>query len=100
MDNQTFEARDGWTQDPLNGSSSDDVIRQNGSMSNDTMTEEDWFGYITEGLMLVSISTCGFIGNSMSIWVLLRSSLRGNFSYQLTSLAGQKPLSSPLLHDF
>jgi hypothetical protein len=24
----------------------------------------------------------------LSVWVLLRSSLRGNFSYQLTSLAG------------
>ncbi len=85
MDNQTFEAFDNATQFPLNGSSSDG---QNGSSLNDTMTDEDWFGYITEGLMLTSISTFGFIGNVLSIWVLLRSSLRGNFSYQLTSLAG------------
>lgn len=87
MDNQTFESSDSWTQNPLNGSSSG--LSPNGSSANNTMTEEDWFGYITEGLMLVSISACGFIGNTMSIWVLLRSSLRGNFSYQLTSLAGQ-----------
>ena len=39
--------------------------------------------------MLTSISGCGFIGNIMSVWVLLRSSLRGNFSNQLTSLAGK-----------
>jgi hypothetical protein len=95
MNNQTFESKDTWNQNPLNGSSSDILangsssdVHLNRSTDNDTMTEEDWFGYITEGLMLTSISTCGFIGNTMSIWVLLRSSLRGNFSYQLTSLAG------------
>jgi len=88
MDNQTFELFDNATQPPLNGSTSDGVTSQNGSSFDDEMTEEDWFGYITEGLMLTSISTCGFIGNILSVWVLLRSSLRGNFSYQLTSLAG------------
>lgn len=62
--------------------------RSNESSTENEMIEEDWFGYITEGLMLTSISTCGFIGNVLSVWVLLRSSLRGNFSYQLTSLAG------------
>ncbi len=51
--------------------------------------DDDWFGYITEGVLLTSISACGFIGNLLSVIVLLRSSLKGNFSYQLTSLAGE-----------
>jgi hypothetical protein len=61
----------------------------NGSSSDDGMTDEDWFGFITEGIMLTSISICGFIGNILSVWVLLRTTLKGNFSYQLTSLAGK-----------
>ena len=60
----------------------------NRSSSDDGMTDEDWFGFITEGIMLTSISICGFIGNILSVWVLLRTTLKGNFSYQLTSLAG------------
>jgi len=48
------------------------------------------FCLFTEGVLLISISACGFIGNSLSVIVLLRSSLKGNFSYQLTSLAGER----------
>jgi len=58
------------------------------SSSNAFDFDEDWFGYITEGVLLTSISACGFVGNLLSVIVLLRSSLKGNFSYQLTSLAG------------
>ena len=58
-------------------------------LKDDEFNSEDWFGYITEGVLLTSISAFGFIGNILSIWILLRSSLRGNFSYQLTSLAGK-----------
>ena len=76
------------------------AFNHNGSdTSDDGITEEDWFGFITEGIMLTSISTFGFIGNVLSVWILLRKTLRGNFSNQLTSLAGRFNLNITL-HKF
>ena len=46
------------------------------------------FGFVTEGVLLTTVSALGFVGNLLSVWILLKSSLRGNFSKQLTSLAG------------
>ncbi|XP_059087651.1 FMRFamide receptor-like [Tigriopus californicus] len=45
------------------------------------------FGFITEGILLTSISTFGFIGNAMSVYVLLKGSVKGLFSSLLTNLA-------------
>ena len=43
--------------------------------------------YITEGILLTTISIFGFIGNIMSVYVLLRPSVREIFSNILTGLA-------------
>ena len=45
------------------------------------------FEFITEGVLLIVISILGFIGNSMSVYVLLRPSVRGIFSNILMGLA-------------
>ena len=88
MENQTSSNQVGFDPTTL---TSKDYKGNVSSLIDDEFYSEDWFGYITEGVMLTSISAFGFIGNILSIWVLLRSSLRGNFSYQLTSLAGMFP---------
>lgn len=51
-------------------------------------SDNDMFGFVTEGVLLTTVSALGFVGNLLSVWILLKSSLRGNFSKQLTSLAG------------
>ena len=43
--------------------------------------------WITEGILLTTISGFGFFGNALSIYVLLRPSVRGTFSNILTGLA-------------
>ena len=47
----------------------------------------EMFEYVTEGVLLTSISVLGFIGNILAIYVLLRPSFRGIFSNILTGLA-------------
>ena len=42
------------------------------------------FEWITEGVMLTTISGFGLFGNALSIYVLLRPSVRGTFSNILT----------------
>ena len=37
----------------------------------------DFVEFITEGVLLLSISILGFVGNALSIYVLLRPTLRG-----------------------
>ena len=49
--------------------------------------EMDVFEFVTEGVLLTTISAFGFIGNSLSIYVLLRPTVRGTFSNILTGLA-------------
>ena len=48
---------------------------------------DEMFEYVTEGVLLTSISILGLIGNIMAMYVLLRPSLRGIFSNILTGLA-------------
>ena len=48
---------------------------------------DEMFEYVTEGILLTSISILGLIGNIMAMYVLLRPSLRGIFSNILTGLA-------------
>ena len=48
---------------------------------------EDLTEFITEGVLLIIISVFGFVGNALSIYVLLRPSVRGIFSNILTGLA-------------
>ena len=48
---------------------------------------DDVFEYVTEGVLLTSISILGFVGNNLAIFVLLRPPFRGIFSHILTSLA-------------
>ena len=43
--------------------------------------------FITEGVLLIIISILGFVGNALSIYVLLRPTLRGIFSNILMGLA-------------
>lgn len=47
----------------------------------------DSFGYVTEGILLTTISVLGLLGNAMAVYVLLKPSVRGIFSTLLTSLA-------------
>ena len=47
----------------------------------------DFVEFITEGVLLLSISILGFVGNALSIYVLLRPTLRGIFSNILMGLA-------------
>ena len=57
---------------------------------NISIKEEDhgeFIEFITEGVLLIAISIFGFIGNSMSIYVLLRPTVRGSFSKILMGLA-------------
>jgi len=48
---------------------------------------DELFEWITEGVMLTTISGFGLFGNALSIYVLLRPSVRGTFSNILTGLA-------------
>ena len=48
---------------------------------------DETFEYVTEGVLLTSISVLGLIGNVLAIYVLLRPSVRGVFSNILTGLA-------------
>ena len=48
---------------------------------------DEVFEYVTEGVLLTSISILGFVGNNLAIFVLLRPPFRGIFSHILTSLA-------------
>ena len=48
---------------------------------------DEIFEYVTEGVLLTSISILGFVGNNLAIFVLLRPPFRGIFSHILTSLA-------------
>jgi len=48
---------------------------------------DEMFEYVTEGILLTSISILGLIGNIMAMYVLLRPSLKGIFSNILTGLA-------------
>ena len=60
------------------------------NVSSDNETDYDgdeMFEYVTEGLLLTSISILGFVGNTLAIYVLLRPPFRGIFSHILTSLA-------------
>ena len=41
------------------------------------------FEYLTEGVILTIVSCVGLIGNVMSIFVLMRVSVRGSFSVLL-----------------
>ena len=56
--------------------------------------DNNMFGFVTEGVLLTTVSAFGFVGNLLSVWILLKSSLKGNFSKQLTSLAGSLPHSA------
>merc|ERR1711899_563551 len=58
--------------------------------NNNENNEESWgddVEFITEGVLLITISILGFLGNSMSIYVLLRPTVRGSFSKILMGLA-------------
>ena len=48
--------------------------------------DDNFVQFITEGVLLIIISLLGFIGNSMSIYVLLRPTVRGSFSQILMGL--------------
>lgn len=45
------------------------------------------FGFITEGVLLTTIATLGFLGNTLSVYVLIKPSVPGIFSNLLTALA-------------
>jgi hypothetical protein len=57
------------------------------SMNNSYEVRDEMFEYVTEGVLLTSISVLGLIGNMLAMYVLLRPSLRGTFSNILTGLA-------------
>ena len=50
-------------------------------------SKDSLFEFVTEGVLLTVISTLGLLGNALSIYVLLKPSLRGIFSNVLTGLA-------------
>ena len=69
-----------------------DSYQDNGSFFNysdydESAVRDEMFEYVTEGILLTSISILGLIGNIMAMYVLLRPSLRGIFSNILTGLA-------------
>ena len=68
---------------------SDQVGGNNTNNSNNgtNYDRDEIFEYVTEGVLLTSISVLGFIGNNFAIYVLLRPPFRGIFSHILTSLA-------------
>ena len=57
------------------------------SMNNSYEVRDEMFEYVTEGVLLTSISVLGLIGNILAMYVLLRPTLRGTFSNILTGLA-------------
>ena len=57
------------------------------STNNSYEVRDETFEYVTEGVLLTSISVLGLIGNILAMYVLLRPSLRGTFSNILTGLA-------------
>ena len=73
---------------PINLTVDNSIDILNVSSDNETDYDGDeMFEYVTEGLLLTSISILGFIGNTLAIYVLLRPPFRGIFSHILTSLA-------------
>ena len=65
----------------------DYVNEYNISYEDSNYGRDEMFEYVTEGVLLTSISVLGFIGNVLAIYVLLRPSVRGVFSKILTGLA-------------
>ena len=61
--------------------------KYNVSSADSSYVRDETFEYVTEGVLLTSISVLGLIGNVLAIYVLLRPSVRGVFSNILTSLA-------------
>ncbi len=71
---------------PLNESTTSISIESDVN-AEDMAANKHMFEFITEGVLLIVISILGFIGNSMSIYVLLRPTVRGSFSNILMGLA-------------
>ena len=46
--------------------------------------DKEFIEFITEGVLLIIISIFGFVGNTMSVYVLLRPTVEGTFSNILT----------------
>ena len=59
----------------------------NGEEDDSSDVRDEMFEYVTEGILLTSISILGLIGNIMAMYVLLRPSISGIFSNILTGLA-------------
>ena len=59
----------------------------NGDSEDSNYERDAMFEYVTEGVLLTSISVLGLVGNILTIYVLLRPSVRGVFSNILTGLA-------------
>ena len=71
--NDLAEAIHSYYDNANNSDSFDDINKT--KMSNENENEESWGNdveFITEGVLLITISILGFLGNSMSIYVLLR----------------------------
>ena len=49
--------------------------------------QSQFIEFITEGVLLIIISIFGFVGNALSIYVLLRPTVKGIFSNILMGLA-------------
>ena len=74
-------------EDKMYDSYQDNSSYLNYSDYDESAVRDEMFEYVTEGILLTSISILGLIGNIMAMYVLLRPSLRGIFSNILTGLA-------------
>ena len=72
--------------DSLTGDN-DTYNKNNDNNATDKYVLVDMFEYITEGVLLTTISVLGFLGNMLAMYVLHQPSLKGTFSNILTGLA-------------
>ena len=75
------------TEAPMNGLYDDNKTYSHDGDEQEDSVRDEIFEYITEGVLLTSVSVLGLIGNILAMYVLLRPTLRGTFSNILTGLA-------------
>ena len=76
----TQNLNDNWT----DNNETDGLLNTN---EKDNYVFVNMFEYITEGVLLTSISVLGVLGNILAMYVLHQPSLKGTFSNALTGLA-------------
>lgn len=71
----------------LNHSAGDSSVKPGGSQTGSVRENEEMFDFITEGVLLTTVSVIGLIGNLMAFHVMIRKSTRDSFSNNLRGLS-------------